>query len=436
MYAPAQGMVLAAGQLLGHPWIGQLLVTALMCSTMCWMLQAWFPPAWALLGAILAVLRLGILSYWMNGYWSASVVALGGALVLGAWPRLRKRPSVAQALLMGIGLLILANSRPYEGLVFSIPVAVAMLWWLAAGIHPSFHAALTRVILPLLLLLGCGAVATGYYYHCVTGSALRMAYQVDGSEYSGAPYFLWQKPEPAVVYHHTVMHDFYSWTLEEFEKNFTLRGYLARAAEKASAWWWFYLGPLLTPPIFALPCIVRQRKMRLPLAISAAMIAGFSVETWTLPHYFAPATSALYILLVQCMRQLWRWRRASEIGQNLVRAIPVLACAMIFLRVAVAAGHLQIEPAWPRGNLDRARILYQLQQLPGAQLVIVRYGPHHIVDHEWVYNRADIDHAKIVWARDMGSADNQELLEYFHDRNVWVVDGDATFPSPLPYSNP
>ncbi len=151
MYPPAQGLVLAAGELLGHPWIGQVLVTALMCSALCWMLQGWLPPPWALLGAALAVLRLGILSYWMNTYWCASVAALGGALVLGAWPRLRRNPAHPRrlyALLMGLGLVILANSRPYEGLIFSLPVAAAMLLWLSGSRRPAFLLSFTRVVLP------------------------------------------------------------------------------------------------------------------------------------------------------------------------------------------------------------------------------------------------------------------------------------------------
>ena len=89
MYPPAQGLVLAAGERLGNPWIGQLIVTALMCSAITWMLQGWLPAGWALFGGMLAMLRLGILTYWMNGYWSGSVVALGGALVLGALPRVK-----------------------------------------------------------------------------------------------------------------------------------------------------------------------------------------------------------------------------------------------------------------------------------------------------------------------------------------------------------
>jgi hypothetical protein len=65
-------------------------------------------------------------------------------------------------------------------------------------------------------------------------------------------------------------------------------------------------------------------------------------------------------------------------------------------------------------------------------LVIVRYQPtsgvQHDVDHEWVYNAADIDSSKIVWARDMGDRQNQELLNYFSSRRIWQIDGDSSPP--------
>ena len=83
MYFPAQGLVLAAAKVLtGHPWYGVLCMSALMCAAICWMLQAWLPPGWALLGGMLAVLHIGLFSYWINTYTGAgSISALGGALV-------------------------------------------------------------------------------------------------------------------------------------------------------------------------------------------------------------------------------------------------------------------------------------------------------------------------------------------------------------------
>jgi hypothetical protein len=370
MYPPAQGLVLAAGQLLGHPWIGQVLATALMCSALCWMLQGWLPSTWALLGAALAVLRLGLLSYWMNGYWAASIAALGGALVLGAWPRLRKHLRVSDSLLMGLGVVILANSRPYEGLLFCLPVVGAMLLWLWKQ-HPHFKIAFYRTLLPLFLVLACGASATGCYYRQVTGNPFRMAYQVNRATYAAAPYFLWQRALPEPAYHHEVMRTLYLSERTDFEKNFTVEGFLGYAAQKAVFWWRFYVGPLLTLPLLVLPWVIRQRKMRLPFAICGAMIASFAVQSWTLPHYFSPAVGALYILLVQGTRHLWHSplmnRRIGSAlnGPALVRAIPVLACAMILLRLTAVAAGVQIESSWPRGNLERAEIKRELSQIPG-----------------------------------------------------------------------
>src|SRR5882672_7415781 len=120
MYPPGEGLVLAFGELLGNAWIGQLLAASLMCGAICWMLQGWIPPGWAFLGGVLAVARLGLLSYWTNGYWAACLPALGGALVLGALPRIEHHRRWRDAAIMAVGLFILANSRPYEGLLLSL----------------------------------------------------------------------------------------------------------------------------------------------------------------------------------------------------------------------------------------------------------------------------------------------------------------------------
>ena len=434
MYAPAQGLVLALGERLGHPWIGQWIITAILCSAICWMLQGWFPPGWALFGGMLAVLRIGILSYWMNGYWSASVVALGGVLVTGALPRLKQHARARYAVCMAAGLVILANSRPYEGLIFAMTVATAMLVWLVGRKRPRLSVVMSRVVLPILLVLGVTAVATGYYYYRVTGSPWRTGYAVNRSTYSRAPYFLWQGAGPALTYRHPVMREFYGHEFQFYEENRTLAGFLEHLWMKISMFWTFYLGPVLTVPLLALLWHAGDRRTRFPLIAGTVCIIGLMVETWMMPHYLAPATGLLYIVLVQCIRHLaqWNWR-GRAVGLACVRAIPVICLAMVVIRVSAVAAHTPIELPWPRGNLERGAIQHALEKSPGRHLVIVRYGRFHDRDREWVYNEADIDAAKVVWARDMGEQ-NEELLRYFRDRDIWTVDGDDLQPKLEPYA--
>jgi hypothetical protein len=429
MYPPAEGLVLAAGERLGNPWIGQLLVTALMCSALTWMLQGWFPPAWALFGGVMAVLRLGILSYWMNGYWSGSVVALGGALVLGALPRITRYARVRDAVVMAVGLVILANSRPYEGLIFSLPVAAALAIWIFRKLRPAYLVSFRQVWLPIILVLAVAGLAMAYYNRRVTGNPFRMPYQVNRDTYATAPYFLWESPRPEPIYHYTVMRDLYRRELADFEDFRTLTGALRRAWIKFVESWKYYCGPLFVIPFLAFPWIVRDRKMRFPLMAAGFFLLGLSVETWTMPHYVAPATGLFYLLLMQCMRhlRLWRWHR-RPVGIALVRAIPIIACTMVLLRVAAVLAHTPIEADWPRGNLDRVAITRQLQAMPGRHLVIVSYSPDHDLYSEWVYNRADIDGAKIVWAREMTSEQDSQLVQYFHDRQVWHLNADQSPP--------
>jgi hypothetical protein len=158
-----------------------------------------------------------------------------GGLVLGAFPRLKRRVRVA--IWMALGLAILANTRPYEGLILGATVAVAMAAWLVGPLSPRLSIVSARVLAPIGLILAITAIATGYYNHRVTGSPLRMGYQIDRSLYSRARYFIWQNPPPKLEYRYPVMEDFYEGIeFKYYQDNRTLPGFVKQSASKIA---WF-----------------------------------------------------------------------------------------------------------------------------------------------------------------------------------------------------
>jgi hypothetical protein len=72
--------------------------------------------------------------------------------------------------------------------------------------------------------------------------------------------------------------------------------------------------------------------------------------------------------------------------------------------------------------------------MEGKHLIIVRYEPFHNYDDEWVFNGADIDAAKVVWARELDPQQNRKLFAYFKDRKIWLFTPDTDNTNLEPYT--
>ena len=438
IYPPAQGFFLALGKvLLGHPFWGVWLSAGLMCASITWMLQGWIGPEWALLGGLIAVMRYGVFGYWADSYWGGAVAAIGGALVLGALPRIKQSQRVRDALLMGVGLAILANSRPYEGFIFSLPVAVVLLVWMFGKTRPPFAVTLRRVVAPLALVLVLTAAATGYYLWRVTGSPVRMPYQIERQTYAIAPYMIWQKVRPEPVYHHAAMRKMF--VEEEMLGLSTFRSAIGLPFRAFLAWS-FFLGPVLALP-FLMLAVTSPRDTSFGslgpnvltlLFILSVFAAGTLLVNFYSPHYSAPATGLVVLLLMLSLRQLRQWGTS---GIFLTRAVALICVISFGVRTGAKPLHVPLsqyyefnwyQENWP--SFGRDAIERDLLQIPGKHLVIVHYKADHEPFAEWVYNAANMDSARIIWARDMGAAANQELAGQFKDRRLWVLDADEKPP--------
>jgi hypothetical protein len=426
-YPPGNGAAMALGQLLGHPWIGVLLSMAAMVMAMTWMLQGWFPAPWALLGGALIVARLGSFTYWVDSYYNGSVAAVGAALVLGAFPRIIRAARMRDALSMGAGAVILACSRPVEGFIFCLPVAIALpLAFKSRQKVPAKFG--TRVVLPLALTLACGLIFLAYYNARVTGNPLLFPYVAYHRQYFNYPVFAWQQVPPPLHYSNPQFEDFFN-RFQRAAYPLTWSGWKARTSFASWMWWYIFLGPVLTVPFVMLPRMVRDRRVRLPLCQFLLCAAGLLSIVWFQPHYAAPLTAALFMLLVQAIRHLRRAEfRNKPVGIFLTRLVVLLAIDWVIIQAGHAARHPMV--GWAT---QRAEIVRSLESLSGQHLVVVRYGPGHNVHREWVYNAADIDHAKVVWAREIPGQDLHPLLNYFKERKIWQAEPDKSPPELRPY---
>ena len=446
-FFPGQGLFLALGKIVfGHPFWGVWLTSGLMCAAIAWMLQGWFSAEWAFLGGALVVLRFGVFGYWANSYWGGNVAAIGGALVLGALPRIKSWVRWQDATVMGIGLAVLANSRPWEGLVLSLPVAVMLFWWIFGKTGPRLTVLLREIVLPMALVLGLTGAWLACYCLRTTGNPVRTPYQVHEQTYASVPVMIWQHPRAEPIYRHAILAQLESdQDSVLYSSFFKLSGQLFRIFSAAA----FFFGPILLLPllvlVFALPKnfspVHLSSRSRDFLILGCVFGVGSEASVFYNPHYSAPATGLIVAVILSAMMRIRSWSRS---GLFLSRAIPI-ACVVLFtVRLVAEPLHIPVDHAStyyrfqffqyePQGWFPRAKIETQLESIPGDHLVIVHYQPEHQPFPDWVYNRADIDHSRVIWAREMGARKNQELVDYYKDRCVWLLEADEFHPRLIKY---
>jgi len=425
-YFPGQAVWLAAGRLLtGSAWTGVLAECAGFLFALYWMLRGWMPARWALFGVLLAGLRFAVASYWINGYHGGFLPALGGALVAGAFVRLwggppgpRRTPrsgSVLRAwlgLIFGTGLAILASTRPVEGALYSIPFAAVLAWDFRRNAM-----ALAVAAIPVILCAG----ALGVYFEHVTGSPFVTAYQINQKTYGWPMTLAFLKP-PQVENHNVEFARYYKYELSEHERVDGPVHFVQYLTFRVQEYWRFFLGPVLTVPLIMIGRVWRRRRML--LIVASGGLFAVLIEGGASPHYLAPSTAILIAIVVECCRHL----RASRV--YIVKLLPVAMAVVLTLRLGAESAGLPYTQklnfqSWccrVEGNHNKARIAASLKLITGNHLVFVREKSDEYNLLQWIYNDADIDRSRIVWARDLGPERNAELMRYYAGRDVWMVD--------------
>jgi hypothetical protein len=422
-YQPLHGLFLAAGQMLtGHPWWGVWLEMGIMFAAVCWALRQALSPRWALFGACLLAMQIGIYGFWMNSYFGGGAAATGSALVFGSLLRMRRRPPSSGAV-CAAGLLLLFASRPFE----------AILWTFAAIWFAILRSAGLRTAAPYFgAVFAAGAGALALYNARVTDNALTPPYKLYREQYGTPQSYWWQ---PAVV---VSRFDFpqiranYENQLAYWRRRYSLSLLWDSTWRRLRDFWRFFLGPFVTPALLCAGYLWRDRRVRPWLFISALLILDHATYHAWYPQQSAASTILIALMLVQCWRRLRIWQRRRGFGvaiaRNLIAGFAVSIIAVSIGRAMENKLPARSQQVWASlfpEPTRREQAMSYLRSIPGKHLVFVAYSANHAYTDEWVFNGADISAERVTFARICGAGSDRALIRALPDHDVWLAQPDA-----------
>ena len=416
--------------LLGMPIAGCWVAAGICASSITWMLAGLTSRRWAVLGGLLVACHPPLQLAWSQNLMSGWLTAAGSALLAGGIFRLRRRHSHLAAGVAGLGVGLLAITRPFEGLVATVLLSV-VCWGLWHGRSLadklwSIARALPAASLPIAAALTLILMQNW----AVTGRLGQMSYQLHEQQYGVAPLFVFgQQQVPAMETQGqwpAVVRDFhYGWSLDSFRDRAGVVGWLKGVGKAVARLW--YLRMLLT--LLPLVAIGWWGRFQLPQWLAAAVVLQVLVSAsvcWVYLRYLAPVMPWLVVLAVLSLRRVFRvlvdtrWVSLSQ-PQHFMGILLVAQTLLLVVHcVRIADGEMS---DWAR---HRAQIARELEQLPGQHLVLVLYSSEHNTLQEWVYNRADLDSAKVLWARGESSEWNTRLTDRYRATHaIWELEADG-----------
>jgi hypothetical protein len=481
-YPPGQSLILALGHVLGGaPIWGVWVSCGFFAGCLCWMLQAWTTRQWALVITVLEILTLGTTTYWAQSYWGGMLAASGGALLFGGLVRTLTTVRPGPSLLLAIGVVILANTRPYEGLITTLPAATLLATWLFRSSRVQVGSKLRSFVLPVTAVFGFGVVWMGLYNRTLTGSWTTIPYRVHDVQYwNRGPFVLSSLQEPTRPSGGRSTRYFRDQddappsplrSIPIVAQNFVVRlpGSVAAGlgifpepharGYQGTILWLVFLVTVAWPFIpksavvlFTLLAAVGERVLRSRIPVfffhsvavaTTAWIAAFGIthrrHRWAqfivitivlvvlgesfvrpwLPHYAAPIVPLVLAAMAITAHRISRHSTVSVAVPHSRMILVLSLCHLLAIGVMPALFPRANDPPIPIAR--RTAVIRQLERHDRSSLVFVRYPDDYTVHDEWVYNPDGLVSAQVIFAHDLGSR-NAELIARYPDRAVWLVE--------------
>ena len=434
-YPPGQGIAIAVGQLLtGIPMAGIWISACLSAAAIWWMLAGFLPPRWALVGGLLWVCKLAP-SPWAQSFWGGAVACTGGALLLGGLRRTWDKPTWSASVAMGAGVAILANTRPYEGLVLTLVVAGTLLVRLVQ-VRWSPSVVAMRLVLPAALALAPAIGWMAAYNHAVTGHWTKMPYSAHDATYAANPTFLFQSAWPAEripTYNHEPMREYYvDWERHRWEQRSQWFGLNGCLATKLWGFFRFFVGGPYLVPLIALACSPGRPWLRFAAVTVLVAIVANSQTLYLYAHYTAGITGLTLLLGIEGMRRLQTWTPYTLPVGRVLSGLSVACLAAGAITPPLSTLITPLEKNTPRSRFEKL----VRDSRPGRHLLFVKYLPGHNIHDEWVYNGAEIDACEFVWARHVSPESDAALAAYYPDRTIWELKISETSFAGVPIREP